>query len=245
MLDTQDTTAGHTSPAGTTAERRTAGDLSARAAGWGALTFAVTVIAQNVIRGASAPGSGASGQEVLTHYAAHGSIMFVLVGTYVLSGIGLAVFLGGAMRRLLATGRRGWALTGLVGAVCVMTMFGLVVAAEQALTVAAHMDRPDVGAIQALWALHNSIFTVLDFSIAVALLGLSRAAVADGMTPRVFTRIAPVGAALLLVGTLAGPAIAVGNAMALFALTGLGFLLWLAFLVVTGLRLVRSGASAQ
>ena len=232
MLDTQDTTAGHTSPAGTTAERRTAGDLSARAAGWGALTFAVTVIAQNVIRGASAPGSGASGQEVLTHYAAHGSIMFVLVGTYVLSGIGLAVFLGGAMRSLLATG-------------CVMTMFGLVVAAAQALTVAAHMDPPDVGAIQALWALHNSIFTVLDFSIAVALLGLSRAAVADGMTPRVFTRIAPVGAALLLVGTLAGPAIAVGNAMALFALTGLGFLLWLAFLVVTGLRLVRSGASAQ
>ena len=53
MLDTQDTTAGHTSPAGTTAERRTAGDLSARAAGWGALTFAVTVIAQNVITNSS------------------------------------------------------------------------------------------------------------------------------------------------------------------------------------------------
>ena len=33
---------------------------------------------------------------------------------------GLAVFLGGAMRRLLATSRRGWAVTGLVGATCVM-----------------------------------------------------------------------------------------------------------------------------
>jgi hypothetical protein len=44
---------------------------------------------------------------------------------------------------------------------------------------------------------------------------------------------------MLLVGTIAGPAIAVGHAMALFAVTGLGFLIWLAFLIVTGLRLVR------
>src|SRR4051794_508679 len=220
--------------------RTPAGDISTRAAGWGAVTFAVTVIAQNLIRGATAPTNGASAREVLSHYADHRSVMFVLAGTYVVSGIGLAVFLGGAMRRLLAGSRRGWALTGLVGATSVMTMFALVVAAEQALIVAAHMDNPDLGAIQALWALHNSIFTVLDFSIAAALLGLSRAAVADGMTPRPFTFLAPIGAAMLLVGTLGGPAIAAGQAMVLFAVTGLGFLVWLAFLLVTGFRLVRS-----
>lgn len=238
MLKTEDVSLAGTR--GTSAARTRTGDITTRAAGWGALTFAVTVIAQNLIRGASAPANGASAREVLTHYSHHEATTFVLVGTYVVSGLGMAVFLGGAMRRLLAGARRGWALTGLVGATCIMTMFAIVVAAEQALAVAAHMDRPDLGAIQALWALHNSVFTVLDLSIAVALVGLSRAATADGMTPAAFERLAPIGAGMLLVGTLAGPAIAAGHAMVLFAVTGLGFLVWLAFLLVTGVRMVRS-----
>jgi hypothetical protein len=241
MLDTTDVTTwpeGHTRAA---PGRIANGDISSRVAGAGALTFVLTVIAQNLIRGASAPGNGATNTEVLSHYADHRAVMFVLVGTYVVSGIGLAVFLGGAMRRLLATARRGWAVAGLVGATCIMTMFALVVAAEQALTIAAHQAHPNSGAVEALWALHNSVFTVLDLSIAVALLGLSRAGIADGMTPRIFTRLAPVGSVLLLVGTLAGPAIAAGDAMVLFAVTGLGFLVWLAFLVTSGVRLMRSG----
>jgi hypothetical protein len=237
-----DTTYVHTPPADATPRtgRSASGDLGVRAAGWGALTFAITVIVQNLIRGATAPGNDAGPTEVLAHYSGHGAVAFVLAATYVVSGIGMAVFLGGATRRLLARSRPGWAITGVVGATGIMTIFALVVAAEQALTVAARSDSPSVGAIEALWALHNSIFTILDLSIAVALLGLSRAAVAAGMTPRAFTWLAPVGAAMLLVGTLAGPAIASGDAMVLFGVTGLGFLVWLAFLVVTGVRLVRS-----
>ncbi len=221
--------------------RASAADVSARAAGWGALTFAAVVIAQNLVRGASAPGNGASANQVLSHYSGDGVIALVLAATYVVSGVALAVFLGGVTRHLLASSRPGWALTGLVGALGVVMIFTLVVAAEQALTVAAGMDRPDLGAIQALWALHNSIFTVLDLSIAIALLGLSRASVAAGMTPKAFTWLAPVGAALLVIGTVAGPAIAAGHTVVLFGVAGLGFLTWLAFLVVTGVRLVRTG----
>ncbi len=216
------------------------GDLSTRAAGWGALTFAVVVIAQNVIRGATAPGNGASAAKVLSHYSGDWAISIVLATTYVVSGIGLAVFLGGVTRQLLAGSRPGWAITGLVGALGIFTVFALVVAAEQALSVAAHMTSPDLGAIQALWALHNSIFTVLDLSIALALLGLSRAAIAAGMTPKPFTWLAPIGAFMLVVGTIAGPAIAAGHTMALFGVAGLGFLTWLAFLITTGARLIRA-----
>jgi hypothetical protein len=250
MLDTKDITrrAGATPDHADHSDRATGrsarADIGGAAAGAGAITFAVTVIAQNLIRGASAPGNGASAAEVLTHYSDHRAIIFVLMGTYVLSGIGLAVFLGGALRRMLASSSRGWALSGLVGATCVMALFALVVAAEQALTVVAHQDHLDIGAMQALWALHNSVFTVLDFSIAIALLGLFRAGVADGMTPAVFARLAPVGCGLLLVGTLAGPSIAVGDPMALFGVTALGFLVWLAFLLTTGVRLIRSREAA-
>ena len=241
MFETKQATTGvvrTTATAGAT--RRALGDISARLAGIGAIVFAAVVLLQNVIRGTSTPANGATSAEILTHYTDHRAITFVLVATYVISGAGLAVFLGGALRRLITSDRRGWALTGLVGATGVMALFAVVVAGEQALSVAAHRSHPDLGTIDALWVLHNSVFSVLDLSIAVALLGLSRAGVAAGITPRVFTRLAPVGSALLLVGTFAGPSIAAGDAMPLFGLAGLGFLIWLAFLTTTGLRLARS-----
>ncbi len=228
------------SPTPSTHRGSRTGDLSTRAAGWGALTFAIVVIVQNLIRGATAPGNGASSAQLLSHYSGDVAITFVLVATYVVSGIGLVVFLGGITRHLLATSRPGWALTGVVGAIGIMIVFTLVVAAEQALTVAAHMHHPDLGAIQAIWALHNSIFSILDLSIAIALLGLSKATIAAGMTPKVFTKLAPAGAAMLIVSTVAGPAIAAGHTMALFGVGGLGFLIWLAFLIVTGVRLIRT-----
>jgi hypothetical protein len=224
-----------------TSPRRGLGDISARATGIGAITFAVTVLAQNVLRGASAPTNDASVTDVLTHYADHRTLTFVLIGSYVLSAIGLFVFLGGAMRRLAGSARRGWAFTGLFGAASVLALFTVVVATEQALSGVATRGQPNIGgAIEALWALHNNVFTVLDLSIAAALLGLSRAGIAAGITPRVYGRLAPVGAAMLVVGTLAGPSIAIGDAMPLFGVAGVGFLVWLSFLLATGIKLVRS-----
>ncbi len=220
--------------------RRAFGDITPRLAGTGAITFAATVVAQNIIRGASAPSNGASSADVLSHYADHRAITFVLVASYVLSAIGMFVFLGGAMRRLVASARRGWAITGLVGATGIMALFAIVVGSEQALSVAATRSKPDIGAIEALWALHNSVFTVLDLSIAAALLGLAWAGVAAGITPGAFRRLAPLGSGLLAIGAVAGPSIAAGDSMPLFGLAGLGFVVWLAFLATTGLRLVRS-----
>ena len=225
----------------TTTPRTTFADITPRLAGAGAITFAVMVLAQNIIRGASAPANGASTADVLTHYADHRTLTFVLIATYVVSAAGLFVFLGGAMRRLVGSARRGWAFTGLFGATTILALFTVVVAAEQALSGVATRGQPNVGgAVEALWALHNSVFSVLDLSIAAALLGLSRAGIAAGITPKVFRRLAPVGAAMLVVGTLAGPAIAIGDAMPLFGVAGLGFLVWLTFLFTTGVRMIRS-----
>ena len=153
--------------------------------------------------------------------------------------ISLVVFLGGAAQRLIRSDRPGWAVSGLVAATGITALFAVVVGCEQALSVVAtrHGELP---AVDALWSLHNSVFAVLDVSIALALLGLSRAGVAAGITPKAFRRLAPVGAVLLVVGTLAGPAIAAGDAMPLFGLAGLGFAIWLAFLIATGVRLIRT-----
>lgn len=216
------------------------GDISARLAGFGAFTFVGIVILQNVLRGSSAPANGASAQTVATHYADHRSVMFVLAGTFVVSGIALATFLGGTVRRLLAGPRPGWAITGLVGGVGILSTFTVLLACEQALSVLSVSDTPDLSAIDAVWTLHNCVFTLLWLAIAVGLLGLSRAGVAAGVTPRAFARLGPIGAVLLGTAAAAGPAIANGDAQPLFGLALVGFVLWLAFLVATGLRLIRT-----
>jgi hypothetical protein len=224
----------------TTTTTAACGDITARAAGIGAITFAGVVVLQNVLRGGF-PANDATTEEVLTHYADHRGLTAVLAGTFVVSGIAIAMFLGGAVRRFLAGGRQAWAITGLVGAISVLALFSVVVGAEQALSVVAQHDAPNLGAIEALWAFHNSVFTVLYLSLAITLLGLSKAGVAAGTTPRVFDRLGPVGAGLLVVAALAGPFIAAGEAMPLFGIGGIGFLIWLAFLVTTGRRLLAAG----
>lgn len=182
----------------------------------------------------------ASTDEVLSYYADGRGMATLATGLFVVAGLALAVFLGGATTRFLAGPRPSWALTGLVGAVGTVAIFALVVGTEVALSVIALGPDPSLAALEALWALHNGVFTVLYVMLGIALLGLSRAGVAAGLTPRVFEKLGPIGAAGLFISAAAGPFIAAGDAMALFGLGGLGFLVWLAFLVTTGRNLMRS-----
>ena len=227
---------GRTQPAGA--------DGTGRAAGLGALVFVAVVVLQNVVRGTAAPGAGAAAEEVLRHYAEHRGTTFLLAGTFVVSGFALATFIGAAAGRLLTGTRRAWAATGLVSATVVLALFSVVVAAEVALSVLASGDDPDLGAVAALWALHNSVFAVNFLAVAIALGGLAKGGVGAGITPVVFDRLAPAGAGLLAVAAVAAPAIAAGEAAALFGLGLLGFLVWLAFLVTTGGRLVRTAVAS-
>jgi len=230
-----------TPPAGEPGHTRSASNRqSTRLAGIGALTFVAVVVLQNIVRGSSAPGNDASASEVLDHFADTRGITFLLVCTFVVSGVSLATFLGGTMRRLAASTRPGWAGTGYLGGAGILILFGVLVASEQALSVLASGDRPDLAAISALWALHNSVFTVLLLFLGIALFGLSRAGVAAGITPRVFGWLAPVGSVTLAIACAAGPGIAAGELGGLFGLGLVGFVVWLAFLTATGIRLVRN-----
>lgn len=236
MATTQSIPSTRVAPDSPNAERS---DLSARLAGFGAITFVAVVIAQNLIRGVTAPQNDAATADVVRYYTDHRNISVVLSVTFVLSGIALALFLGGAMRRLAAGPARGWAYTGFAGAIGIMVLFASMVAAEGALSVLGTRPDPNPSAIDALWALHNSLFTVLFLAIGIALLGLGRAGVATGLTPQPFTWIAPTGLALLAIAASTGPLIAAGQAMPMFALGGLGFIAWLAYLATTGTRLIR------
>lgn len=248
MLTTSTSTSTSTpataAPAETASRTATFADIRPRLAGVGALGFVGIVVAQNVLRGGSSPANDAPAAEVLAYYADHRGLTAALVASFVVSAASLAVFIGGAMRRLTTGARSAWAYTGLVGAGAIVALFSIVVASEQALSVVAQGDDPNLGAVEALWALHNSVFTVLHLMIAVALVGLARAGVAAGITPRVFDRLAPVGAVLLSVSAMAGPFTAAGEAMPMLGIGLIGFVTWLGFLASTGVRLVRSPRAA-
>ena len=140
-------------------QRRALADIKARTAGLGAIGFVVVVVLQNIVRGLSAPANDAPTREVLNHYADHRAVTAVLACTFVLGGIALAGFLGGAMRRLTAGDRPGWAYIGAIGAIGIMVIFAVLVGIDEALSVVATGTKPDLASMDALWALHNSVFT--------------------------------------------------------------------------------------
>lgn len=221
------------------AAARMTGDVTRRAAGVGALTFVSVVIAQNLIR-AGAPMPGDDISTVIDHFADHRPTIALLLVGFVAAIGGLATFLGGTMRTLLDGPRRGWAVLGGFGVATVIALFTGVVATEQALAVVASSSNPDPATVEALWAFHNSLFTVNLMFIGVAVVGLSRAGIAAGITPRPFRVLAPVGAGLLALGTMAGPYVAAGDGPPIFGISVLGFVVWLAFLATTGVRLLRA-----
>ncbi len=80
-------------------------------------------------------------------------------------------------------------------------------------------------------------------STALALYGLSRAAVATGLLPRWLDRLSLVGAALLIAGSVQSAVVLEGTVEGL--LLGLvGFAIWLLFLAIAGFRLARAEVSA-
>jgi len=215
----------------------------ARLGGLGGLVFVTVVIAQNVVRAAIAPANDATPASIVTHYVDDRSWYLLLGASFAASAVGLALFVGAWWGRVRRTDAPGWAGVGLLGATGIFTLFPMMVATEFGLLVTTDRARPDTAVVDALWTLHNATFQVLDTAIAIATLGVAIAAVSAGIAPRAFRWLGPVGAGLLLIGTLAGPQLAAGDAQPLMGLAGLGFLVWLALVGVTSGRLLRDPAA--
>ncbi len=214
-------------------------DQSLRWAGAGGIAFAAIVLAQNALR-AGAPANDASPHDVVAYFHDHRALEWALVVTFVASGFALARYCGGVWRAVTgsAPAARDWLVTGLLGVAGIVAIFGSMVACEVAMTVAARHATATT-TVTTLWALHNALFGLLNLMLAIALLGLSRAAVAAGIAPRAFTTIGAIGAGLHAFGACFAPAIAEKSSPAMVP-AALGFLCWLAFLAVSGWRLMHT-----
>jgi hypothetical protein len=211
-------------------------------AGAGGLVFVVLLVVQNAIR-SSEPAFAASPHDVATYFADHRVAAVLPLALYPLGMIGLLCFAAGIRNRVRGSVDRWWVDVGTFAVVIVATLFALVNVSEIAITTRADALVHEPSAVGIVWALHGGAFGLNLVAIALALVGLSRAALAQRLLPDWYGPVALAGAACLFVAAMFTVSIVDGGAWLYLGFAG--FLVWGAFLVLTGLALVsrRSVAS--
>jgi hypothetical protein len=214
-----------------------------RWAGPAGIAFAVSVAVQNVWAGAAGinPANDAPATSVLAKFAEHADAHGVLSAWVGVNLVLIGLFLAGAHARLRRSAP-AWANLGLLGGVLLMALFALVNVPRVALALGADGWQGEPALVDALWDLHLATFAYAGIALGLALLGFSLAAVSAGMVPRWFRIVGPVGAAAIIAFSVPVQAAAAGSEATMGG--ALGFVAWLAFLVVFGVRLWRDPADA-
>ena len=207
-----------------------------RLAGTGGLVFAATLLAQNIIR-ASGPGFGAAPAQVTAYFLHHRVAALVPLGLFPAGMIALFAFVAAVWAKADRQESRWLASMGTLGAATIAALFAIVNITEIVLTAKAGQLAASPAVVQALWAVHAAAFGLDLAAIAVALLGLSHAAASMRLVPGWLAVASWPGAACLLMAavftvalTNGGPWIAVGLA---------GFLVWLVFVIIASVSLLR------
>ena len=129
---------------------------------------------------------------------------------------------------------------GVLGATGVLTLFASTLALDVALTSYVHLGNPSPDVVKGLWVLHNAVFTILLAALAIAVFGLSQAAVAGRLIGTRWKTVGVVAPLALLVPVLAASATTEGSPVLAFGL--LGFAGWLAFIARASYALMREAS---
>jgi hypothetical protein len=208
-----------------------------RLAGIGGLVFAATLLAQNIIR-AGSPGFGAAPAQVTAYFLHHRAAALVPLGLFPVEMIALFAFVAAVWAKADRDGNRWWATVGTLGAATIAALFAVVNITEIVLTAKAGRLAASPAVVQALWAVHAAAFGLDLAAIAVALIGLSRAAASMRIVPAWLTVAAWPGAACLLTAAVFTVALANGGPWVAVGLAG--FVVWLVFVITASVSLLRS-----
>jgi hypothetical protein len=207
-----------------------------RLAGTGGLVFAATLVADNIIR-ASAPGFDAAPAQVSAYFLDHRAAALVPLGLFPVGLLALFPFAAGLWARARREESRWWASAGLLGAATIAALFAIVNITEIVLTAKAAQLASSPAVVQALWTLRAAAFGLDMAAIAVALIGLSRAAAAMRLIPSWLALAAWPGAACLLTAATFTVALADGGPWLAVGLAG--FIVWVVFVITASVSLLR------
>ena len=153
------------------------------------------------------------------------------------AGLTLFLFAAGLWARARREESRWWASAGLLGAATIAALFAIVNITEIVLTAKAAQLASSPAVVQALWTLRAAAFGLDLAAIAVALIGLSRAAAAMRLIPSWLALAAWPGAACLLTAAVFTVALADGGPWLAPALAG--FIVWVVFVITASVSLLR------
>jgi hypothetical protein len=220
-------------------EGRTQGSQAAvldRLAGAGGLVFAATLVADNLIR-AGAPGFDAAPAQVSAYFLDHRAAALVPLGLFPAGLLALFPFAAGLWARARQEESRWWASVGVLGTATIAALFAIVNITEIVLTAKAAQLASSPGVVQALWTLRSAAFGLDLAAIAVALVGLSRAAAAMRLIPSWLALTAWPGAVCLLTAATFTVALADGGPWLAVGLAG--FIVWIVFVITASVSLLR------
>lgn len=165
--------------------------------------------------------------------------MHLFAVTYVL-GLPALLLFGtniGAWCRRRNPAAAPWGRLGAAASIVVAALFAIVNVVQ--VTMVAARDElvaaPTLAGL--LWTFYNAVFTLNMAAVGVTLLGLGRAATLAQLVPAWMSPTSTAGAALLIVAAI--PAVAVTRGSLWFGVGATGFAVWLLFLAVAGVSLLR------
>jgi hypothetical protein len=207
-----------------------------RLAGAGGLFFVGTIVVQNIVR-SGAPGFGASPATVAGYFAHHRAAVLTPLGLFPIGMLALFAFTAGVWSWGHRADAPWWGGMGALGVAAIAALFALVNIGEIVLAAKDTQLAASPGVVEALWAFHAAAFGLVLAAQAVALVGLSRAALAAGLIPGWLDVPTLAGAGCLLVSSVFTVAIVNGGPW--IALGLVGFFVWGVFIAVAGISLVR------
>ena len=212
-----------------------------RLVGVAAIAIAVVVVMENaVLAGTGAPSYGAPIEEVLAYYAANRDSVAIASGLVAVYLPLLLVFVTGLHGLVERRGGAGadWSRLAVTAGATLSAILVLVNVLQIGLALSAGGLAELLPAFELVWQVHAAAFALALPMFGATFVGAAFAAHVSGLTPAWQRLLGLVGGSLLLAAGVGNLAIADGSALIFVGL--LGFAAWLVWLLVTGVRLVRS-----
>ena len=213
-----------------------------RLAGLGGVAFAAIVAADNIAL-PSSPDFDASGAEVMRWVHDHHLLVATIVGSFAVTAVCLATFIGGFVARALrdeSSETRVLALVGAFGATMVGAWFALVIVSQLVLVALDGSSTTTPAIAELVWHLHAAAFMINIVAIGIAVFGVGGAAVRLGLAPEWYRPLS-------IVALVAAVAASLQSASAVNGAPGwqvglIPFVCWLLLLAIVGTRMVRQTA---
>ncbi|SEI56901.1 hypothetical protein SAMN04488058_1015 [Deinococcus reticulitermitis] len=212
-----------------------------RLVGAAAIAFSVLWMTENVLFAATGPPDySAPIEEVLAYYAANRDAVAIVSGLVALYLPLLLVFVTGLHGLVERRGGAGadWSRLALAAGATLSATFTLFNATQIGIVISAGRLTEPTPAFELVWQIHAAAFGLALPMLGATCIGGALAAHASGLTPAWQRVLGLVGGSLLLAAGLGNLAVADGSPLIFVGL--LGFALWIAWLLATGVRLVRA-----